>query len=287
MSFSENLKSRSLDRKIFVAGSALALVGFLVPTIFVTEQIEHHESVPVTVNYEEEVPLSAEEIALFKAESLAKIAANAPASETTTEISSETTTKKSTNFDSDDPTIISLKKTTEKSETTTTETQTTTESAVEASSAETDAILAAAGITVPTTKKVQKTRQENQDKVTYTEERTLKNIFGMAKFFNVADSAGGYAYNATFPVAMWLATIAGIIVFLCAESFVGDVLVWLVGAGFGLAATITIPKYLEVQPIFGYAAVGAYIVFVGWTIALVGIVLASIHVQQQGIRKEI
>lgn len=113
-----------------------------------------------------------------------------------------------------------------------------------------------------------------------------KNVFGAASVMNYAEPSAGYAYNATFIVAMWLMSIGGIASFIFAGSLVTDVLVWIVGAGFGIAATITIPKFLEVS-IFQYTSIGGYLIFVGWTVALVGWILAAIHVQQQGIRKEI
>lgn len=120
---------------------------------------------------------------------------------------------------------------------------------------------------------------------------TLKNIFAAATFFNYADNQGGYAYNSTFLVALWLCTIAGIVVFLLSNGIVMDVVVWLIGAGFGLASVIKLPQYLtyltdeKFTPIFSYTIVGGYIIFIGWTLALVGVILSLVHVKAQGIRK--
>lgn len=120
----------------------------------------------------------------------------------------------------------------------------------------------------------------------------VKNIFAAATFFNAADVERGDAFNATFLVAMWLCTIAGIIVFLLSSSIILDTFVWLIGAGFGIASVVNLPSYIEYLTgnaisVFGYTAIGGYIIFIGWTVALVGVILSAAHVKQQGIRKEI
>ena len=97
----------------------------------------------------------------------------------------------------------------------------------------------------------------------------------------------GFAYNATFIVVFWLAALSGIAVFLLSHSLIGEILVWFIGAGFGLAATITLPKYLEVAPVVGYASIGSYLACIGWTLALVAWVIGASKVKQAGIRKEI
>ncbi|MBR4373079.1 MAG: hypothetical protein IKP49_01775 [Treponema sp.] len=109
-------------------------------------------------------------------------------------------------------------------------------------------------------------------------------VKGAASFFNVADSAGGFAHNATFIVILWLMSIAGILVFLCVEGVVLDTLVWLIGAAFGIAALITIPRYLEAS-LFSFASVGTYIVIIGWVVAFVGVAISLFKLEQQGIRK--
>jgi len=113
-----------------------------------------------------------------------------------------------------------------------------------------------------------------------------KNVFGAAAVLNYAEPDAGYAFNATFIIIVWLMSIAAIASFVFSANFVVDVLVWLIGAGFGIASMITLPSFVEVS-MFSYMSVGSYIIFVGWTVALVGWVLSAIHVQQQGIRKEI
>ena len=57
MSFLDNLKKKSLDRKIFVAGSALAFIGFLLPIVSVTEEIDKFEQQKEVVEVEVEVPV--------------------------------------------------------------------------------------------------------------------------------------------------------------------------------------------------------------------------------------
>lgn len=221
MSFLDNLKKKSLDRKIFVAGSALAFIGFLLPIVSVTEEIDKFEQQKEVVEVEVEVPVEK----LIETEVVAADGTVEKVVEKRTEIEKKTEQKETGK-------MISVKVGTE---------------------------------TV----------------------KSSKNIFAAAKFFNVADRGGaGYAYNATFLVVLWLMTIAGIAAFFCSNGIILDILVWLVGAGFGIAATITIPSYLEMN-IFQYSAVGSYVIFVGWTTALVGAVRSAVHVQQQGIRKSI
>ena len=113
------------------------------------------------------------------------------------------------------------------------------------------------------------------------QESQLKNIFTAATFFNnytITSEDGdeiNTAYNATFIVLMWLATLAGLIVFFVCNTYVVDIIVWALGTCFGIASAITIPMTLHVTPIFGYFSVGGYFVLIGWIIALVGIILES------------
>ena len=97
----------------------------------------------------------------------------------------------------------------------------------------------------------------------------------------------GTAYNATCIVVLWLASLSGIVLFFFSSSIVAEALIWFIGAGFGLAATIMIPRFLEVTPVVGYATVGSYFALIGWTLALVAWVLGASKVKQAEIRKEI
>ena len=116
----------------------------------------------------------------------------------------------------------------------------------------------------------------------------LKNIFGAASYLNRAPTA----YNATFLVAVWLCTIAGIALFFITKSIIGDIIVTLIALAFGIASVIgTAPAlsdefgayagYYEdaIMPFFGYASVGSYFVVIGLVAALVGSVLGAAHIQ--------
>ena len=123
---------------------------------------------------------------------------------------------------------------------------------------------------------------------------STSNIFSTATFFN----RKFFAYNATFFVALWLCSIAGICVFCICRSLVADVIVWLIGAGFGIAAIVgvtgffkeicsTPAKVITVAPVLDFASVGLYVVLIGWLIALVGVVISVATVKKAEIRKEI
>ena len=56
----------------------------------------------------------------------------------------------------------------------------------------------------------------------------LKNVFGAASYFNKAPSA----YNSTFIVITWLCSIAGIALFFCTKTIVGDIIVTLLALAF-------------------------------------------------------
>ncbi|MBR0032983.1 MAG: hypothetical protein IJP61_11975 [Treponema sp.] len=109
------------------------------------------------------------------------------------------------------------------------------------------------------------------------------NVFVAARALNLP----GSAYNATFIIVLWLASLAGICTFLLSSSIVSEALVWFIGAGFGIASIITLPPFLEVTPVVGYANVGCYIAFVGWVLAFVAWVIGASKVKQAEIRKEI
>ena len=117
----------------------------------------------------------------------------------------------------------------------------------------------------------------------------LKNIFGAAAYFNKAPSA----YNATFLVATWLCSIAGIALFFITKTIIGDIITVLLAVSFQVASVISIApsltdfmgSYMEfygqtpVTPFFGYTSVGGYLVVVGLIIAVVGSVLGAAHIQ--------
>lgn len=109
------------------------------------------------------------------------------------------------------------------------------------------------------------------------------NMFAAAKLLNEP----GTAYNATFMVVVWLCSIAGIVSFFFTSSVMSEVLIWLIGAGFGIAELITLPAYCEVTPLVGTSAIGSYIVAVGWTLALVAVIIGAASVKHAEIRKSI
>ena len=116
----------------------------------------------------------------------------------------------------------------------------------------------------------------------------LKNIFGAAAYFNRVPSA----YNATFIVITWLCSIAGIALFFCTKTIVGDIFVTLLALAFEIASIITIAPSLSdmfgaytkfytspVTPIFGYTSVGGYLVLAGIIAAVAGSVLGAAHIK--------
>ncbi|MBQ4377595.1 MAG: hypothetical protein II821_00135 [Treponema sp.] len=126
----------------------------------------------------------------------------------------------------------------------------------------------------------------------YTIETNHFNLFGAVKVLNQSgldygdfDYIPGTAYNATFLVIVWLASIAGIILFFCAKSIIGDIVVTLIAIAFGLTATFTIPLTLSVAPIIGYYTVGGYFVLAGILVALVGSILGAAHIKHPSIAK--
>ena len=116
----------------------------------------------------------------------------------------------------------------------------------------------------------------------------LKNVFGAASYFNKAPSA----YNSTFIVITWLCSIAGIALFFCTKTIVGDIFVTLLALAFEIASIISIAPSLTdmfgaytkfytspVTPIFGYTSVGGYLVLVGIITAVAGSVLGAAHIK--------
>lgn len=340
MSLVDNLKKRSLSRKIFAIGSAVTFIGFLLPIIKVDDQAKGLKYEDTEISYEEEVELTPEELAAAQLAAANAVIASKAA---------EAATTAAQNFNSSDPSIQGLLATVE----TTVERTIDDVKAIAAGDEDVKKAIEA----VPTKKVVTKTKTEklpqkhikdikstksllcgftdddlsefdveeypeyddlklsteefakkhpeantkeqylkkyNLKKVDFSEYDWKNEIFtdfepgkpsisGAAGYFNVADSAGGFAYNATFLVILWLMAIAGIVVFIFSNGVVLDVLVWLVGAAFGIAALVTIPSYLEGSEYS--VCVGTCIIAIGWVAALVGAVISVIKVEQQGIRK--
>ena len=103
------------------------------------------------------------------------------------------------------------------------------------------------------------------------------NVFSGAAYFNQS----GIAYISTFMVAVWLAALAGIILYFVTDFIIGDFIAWFVGAGFGIAHTVAMCMYSvdNEYATFGWIFVGAFIVFAGMTAALVALILQAIHIQ--------
>lgn len=106
------------------------------------------------------------------------------------------------------------------------------------------------------------------------EDEGVKNVFSAAVYFNQP----GIAYISTFVVIVWLAALAGIILYFITDFVVGDFLAWLVGAAFGIAATITLSLETLENP-FGYMFIGSYLTFIGYTASLVALILEAKHIQ--------
>lgn len=110
-------------------------------------------------------------------------------------------------------------------------------------------------------------------------EEGVLNVFSGAAFFNQP----GIAYISTFMVIVWLAALAGIIVYFLTNFMVGDFVAWLVGAGFGAAHAIAMCMYLvenyEELGMLSWLYVGSFVTCAGFTTALVGLILQAIHIQ--------
>ncbi len=113
--------------------------------------------------------------------------------------------------------------------------------------------------------------EESSDEEEAPEEPDYKNVFGAAVYYNEP----GTAQISTFMVIVWLASLAGIITFLLVKHAAGDVVSWLVGAAFGIAAIVAISSEHSCS-MFAWASVGAYVILVGYIVALVGIVKNAI-----------
>ncbi len=105
------------------------------------------------------------------------------------------------------------------------------------------------------------------------------NVLSGAAFFNQP----GIAYISTFMVLVWLAALAGVILYFVSNFMVGDFVAWIVGAAFGVAHTVAMCMYMtenyEELGTFSWIFVGSFIVCVGYTVALVGLVFQAIHIQ--------
>lgn len=108
-------------------------------------------------------------------------------------------------------------------------------------------------------------------------EEGAMNVFTGAAYFNQP----GIAYISTFMVIVWLAALAGIILYFLSDFMVGDFVAWLVGAAFGVAQTVAMCLYCvdNEYGLFSWIFAGSFVVFVGMTLALVGLILQAIHIQ--------
>ncbi|MBQ7158030.1 MAG: hypothetical protein IJS09_01205 [Treponema sp.] len=105
----------------------------------------------------------------------------------------------------------------------------------------------------------------------------VMNVFQGASFFNEP----GIAYISTFMVIVWLAALAGVVLYFVTDFMVADFIAWLVGAAFGIAHTVSMCLYSveNEYSLFGWIFIGSIIAFVGMTLALVGLILQAIHIQ--------
>jgi hypothetical protein len=95
----------------------------------------------------------------------------------------------------------------------------------------------------------------------------VMNLFSAGVYFNEP----GTAFISTFLYAVWIACIAAVIVFFTSHYIIGDFITWLIGAGFGIAAIITLCGELAVNP-FGYMFIGSYVIVIGMIVALVALI---------------
>ena len=109
------------------------------------------------------------------------------------------------------------------------------------------------------------------------EDEGVMNIITAAGYYNQP----GIAYITTFIVIVWLAALAGIILYFVTDVVIADFIAWLIGAAFGIANAIAMCLYCAENEyaVFGWVFVGSFVVFVGMTLALVGLVLQAIHIQ--------
>ncbi len=270
--FVENLRSRPLSRLLFVIGMVLTLIGFLIPTINVKIPEDPTASI-------QDVPLwqslgySSEEEYYGATEEATEEPFSGVLDDTTEEANPFATMEEGTDATAEEPVME--------------------ESAAEEIPAEEAPVDAGASDERPST-----------IDITYDDDDAIegaKNIFSAAKFFNdlkikrLQEAAAkrveeeGYSptlddfttlhtsHVTTSLVIMFLASIAGIIVFFISKSKILDIVIWTIGAVFGFVATISIPGILGVTPIVGYCSVGGYLIFVGYTLALVGAIISLKH----------
>ncbi|MBQ9206243.1 MAG: hypothetical protein IJ158_05965 [Treponema sp.] len=228
-------KERSIDRVIFLAGMVLAFIGFIIPTVYVRDELPSADEVAIEETTEEVSPAESEELVATSED--AELAENTELSEDL-ESSEEAVAEDDEVFD-----VLNA--------------------------SEEDDDLGFGDDEVPT-------------KIYY------KNIFGAAAYFNRSP----VAYNATFIVAVWLCTIAGIALFFITKTIIGDIIATLIALAFGLASIVGIAPALsdefgayagyytaEVTPFFGYSTVGGYLVVIGLIAAVVGSILGAAHIQ--------
>lgn len=227
-------KERSIDRVIFFAGMVLAFIGFIIPTVYVRDEVPSNDEVAI----EETVEESIEEVAPAASDELLAEAEDAEALEGD-ELAEEALAEDDDIFD------------------------------------------------------VMNASEEDEDDYGFGDDEVetkvfYKNIFGAASYFNRSP----VAYNATFIVAVWVCTIAGIALFFLTKTIIGDIIATLIALAFGLASIVGIAPALsdefgpyagyyasEVTPFFGYSTIGGYLVVIGLIAAVVGSILGAAHIQ--------
>ncbi len=257
MSALSNLKNRSFSRMLFVIGMAVAFIGFLVPTFYVTPKAEIESS--------EEDGIMDFLSGLDLADDT--ISSDAPSTESNEEFADENPFGGPEEANADANPFGGAEEA---------NADVNPFAAPEDANADVNPFAAAEEATAEEAGGTDETPEDSE-----APKSQLKNIFTAASFFNnytVTTSEGdeiNTAYNATFIVFMWLATLAGIIVFFACKTYVVDIVIWAIGTCFGIASLISIPMTLHVTPIFGYFSVGGYIVLIGWIVALVGLIFES------------
>lgn len=109
------------------------------------------------------------------------------------------------------------------------------------------------------------------------EDEGALNIISAASYFNQP----GIAYISTFIVIVWLAALVGIVLYFTTDFLVANFIAWFVGAAFGIANTIAMCLYCAENEygLFSWLFAGSFVVFVGMTLALVGLILGIKSIQ--------
>lgn len=122
--------------------------------------------------------------------------------------------------------------------------------------------------------------QEKADKAIEKAEALASNIADGALSVNVVTAGivlnrSGFAYLATFLWVVCLACLAGVIVYILTHRIVYDYLCWLIGCGFGIASIAGLSSQFCLG-LFSFIGAGSVVIFIGMTVALYGMVAASL-----------